>query len=194
MCIQIGLSFPICNLVACYLVLACSLIACRNYPSGLVDRAPQDCVQPLELVYQSLRRILGRLLLGREHLSSSDRTYPLSSKDQATRVLINRPPRPTVELTRAQPSGRSGPRLLAAWWGKEGGRHGYSTLPSTEAWKAARRRCTSGGTLARKGDGVGTVGTKRRRGLGVGIFTEGGAAFYRAKARWGRPGAFNGQR
>ena len=24
------------------LVLACSSIACRNYPSGLVDRAPQD--------------------------------------------------------------------------------------------------------------------------------------------------------
>ena len=24
------------------LVLACSSIACRNYPSGLVDRTPQD--------------------------------------------------------------------------------------------------------------------------------------------------------
>jgi hypothetical protein len=55
------LSFPICNLVACYLVLACSSIACRNYPSGLVDRASQDHIQPLELVYRSLRRILGRL-------------------------------------------------------------------------------------------------------------------------------------
>jgi hypothetical protein len=58
MYIQIGLSFPICNLVACYHVLACSSIACRNYPSGLVDRAPQDREQPLELVYQSLRRII----------------------------------------------------------------------------------------------------------------------------------------
>jgi hypothetical protein len=37
------------------------LIACRNYPSGLVDHAAQDRVQPLELVYRSLRRILGRL-------------------------------------------------------------------------------------------------------------------------------------
>jgi hypothetical protein len=56
------LSFPICNLVACYLVLACSSIACRNYPSSLVDRAPQDHEQPLELVYQSLRHnILGML-------------------------------------------------------------------------------------------------------------------------------------
>jgi hypothetical protein len=62
MCVLIGLSFPIYNLVACYLVLACSLIACRNYPCGLVDRAPQDREQLLELVYRSLRRnILGRL-------------------------------------------------------------------------------------------------------------------------------------
>jgi hypothetical protein len=43
------------------LVLASSSIACKNYPSGLVDRAPQDHIQLLELVYQSLRRILGRL-------------------------------------------------------------------------------------------------------------------------------------
>jgi hypothetical protein len=42
-------------------VLASSSIACKNYPSGLVDRAPQDHVQPLELVYWLLRRILGRL-------------------------------------------------------------------------------------------------------------------------------------
>jgi hypothetical protein len=62
MCIQIGLSFPICTLVACYLVLAYSLIACSYYPSGLVDHAPQDREQLLELVYRSLRRIiLGRL-------------------------------------------------------------------------------------------------------------------------------------
>jgi hypothetical protein len=62
MCIQIGLSFPIGNLVACYLVLTCSSIACRNYPSGLVDRAPQDHEQPVELVYRSLRHIiLGKL-------------------------------------------------------------------------------------------------------------------------------------
>jgi hypothetical protein len=50
------------QLFACYLVLACSSIASWNYPSGLVDRAPQDHEQPLELVYRSLRRIiLGRL-------------------------------------------------------------------------------------------------------------------------------------
>jgi hypothetical protein len=55
-------------------LLSCSSIAYRNYPSGLVDRAPQDREQPLQS--------------GRERLSSLDQTYPLSSKDQATRVLI----------------------------------------------------------------------------------------------------------
>jgi hypothetical protein len=44
-----------------YLVLACSSIACRNYPNGLVDRAPQDRVQPLKLVYHLIRCILERL-------------------------------------------------------------------------------------------------------------------------------------
>jgi hypothetical protein len=38
------------------------LIACRNYHSGLFDHTPQDHVQPLKLVYRSLRRnILERL-------------------------------------------------------------------------------------------------------------------------------------
>jgi hypothetical protein len=49
------------------------------------------------------------------------------------------------------------------------------------------------GLVAASGHDVGTVGTKRRRVGGVGIFTGGGAAFYWAKARRGRPGAFNGR-
>jgi hypothetical protein len=106
----------------------------------------------------------------------------------------DRPPWPALEITGARPSDRSRPRLLAVRWGKEGGHHRDSTLPSTEAWKAGRRRLTGGGTSARKGDVMGAVGTKRRRVGGVGIFTGGGAAFYRVKARWGRSGDFNGQR
>jgi hypothetical protein len=62
------------------------------------------------------------------------------------------------------------------------------------ALKAARRRCTGGGTLAKNGDDVGTVRTKRKRVGGVVIFTGGGAAFNRAEAKQGRPGAFNGWR
>jgi hypothetical protein len=45
---------------------------------------------------------------------------------------------------------------------------------------------------ARKGDDVGVVRAKRRRVGGVGIFTAGGATFYRAEARRERSGAFNG--
>jgi hypothetical protein len=48
--------------------------------------------------------------------------------------------------------------------------------------------------LVPRRDGVGAMGTKRRRVGGVGTFTGGGAVFYRAKVRPGRPGAFNGRR
>jgi hypothetical protein len=57
----------------------------------------------------------------------------------------------------------------APGWGKEGGRHGESNLANTEAWKAARRRRTGGGTLARRGDDVGAVKAKRRSVGGVGV-------------------------
>jgi hypothetical protein len=55
------------------------------------------------------------------------------------------------------------------------------------------RRLTGGGALAQKGDDEGEVRAKRRSVGGVGVFTEGGAAFYRAEARRGRPSALNGQ-
>jgi hypothetical protein len=108
--------------------------------------------------------------------------------------MVDRPPWPAMELTRAQPSGRSGPRRLTAGWGKEEGRHGESNLANIKAWKVARRWQTGGGTSAQKGDGVGAVRAKRRSVGGVGLFTLGGAAFYRPEARRGRPGAFNGRR
>jgi hypothetical protein len=53
---------------------------------------------------------------------------------------------------------------------------------------------TGSGASAQKGGGGGTLRAKRRSVGGVGVFTEGGAAFYRAEARRGRPGAFNGRR
>jgi hypothetical protein len=46
-------------------------------------------------------------------------------------------------------------------------------------------------TLARNGGIVGTVRAERRRVGGQGIFTRGGAAFYRVEVRPGRSGAFN---
>jgi hypothetical protein len=76
-------------------------------------------------------------------------------------------------------------------WGKEGRCHEEYNLANTEAWKAARGRLTSGGVLARKGGSKGVVRAKRRSAGGLGVFTDGGAAFYRVEARRGRPGAFN---
>jgi hypothetical protein len=107
--------------------------------------------------------------------------------------MVDQPPWLVVELTGARPSGRSGPQRLAVRWGKEGGRHKKSNLANTEAWKAARRWHTGGGTSAQKGDGVGAMRTKRRSIGRVGVFTEGRVTFYRAEARRGRSGAFNGR-
>jgi hypothetical protein len=84
--------------------------------------------------------------------------------------MVDRPPWPAVELTGARPSGRSEPwrrggekKEGATRLGKEGGCHEESILASTEAWKVERRRCTGSGASAWKDDGVGTMGTKRRR-------------------------------
>jgi hypothetical protein len=60
--------------------------------------------------------------------------------------------------------------------------------------EAVEGRLTSGGASARKGGGEGTLRAKRRSVGGVRVFTEGGAAFYWAEVRRGRPGAFNGRR
>jgi hypothetical protein len=54
------------------------------------------------------------------------------------------------------------------------------------------RRLTGGEASVRKGDGKGMLRAKRRSVGGVGVFTAGGAAFYKVEARRGRPSAFNG--
>jgi hypothetical protein len=57
----------------------------------------------------------------------------------------------------------------------------------------ARRRRDGGGALARDGNGMGMMRTRRRRVRGVEIFIMGRVMFYRAEVRWGRLGAFNGR-
>jgi hypothetical protein len=104
--------------------------------------------------------------------------------------MVDRPPWPAVELTRARPSGRSGPRRFAVRWGKEGGRHRESNLANIESWKAVGRRHISGGTSTQKGGGVGVGRAKRKKRWRCGVFTKVGADFYGAEARQGRPGAF----
>jgi hypothetical protein len=107
--------------------------------------------------------------------------------------MVDRPPWPAVELTGAQPSGRSEPRRLAVRGGKEGGHQGESNLANTEAWKATRRQCIGSRTLAQKGGIQGVMRAKRRSVGGVGVFTEGRAAINKAEVRRGRSGSFNGR-
>jgi hypothetical protein len=65
---------------------------------------------------------------------------PQAVDERRARSMEDWPPWSAMELTRARPSGCSEPQLLAVRWGKEGGCHGDSILPSTEAWKAAHQR------------------------------------------------------
>jgi hypothetical protein len=104
--------------------------------------------------------------------------------------MVDRSPWLAVELTGARPSGCSGHHCLSRGGEIKEGATGilFCLVSRLGRWR------TGSGTMTRKGDSVGTVGTKRWRVGGVGTFTGGGAAFYRAEARWGRPGAFNGRR
>jgi hypothetical protein len=113
---------------------------------------------------------------------------PQAVDQRRARSVVDRPPWPAVELTGARPSGCSRPRLLAARWGKEGGHHEDSILPSSEAWKVVRRRRTGGGTLARMGDSVGTTERRRGQANGVGVFRRGRGPFI-----WLREGCRGGE-
>jgi hypothetical protein len=61
------------------------------------------------------------------------------------------------------------------------------------AREAVEGRLTGGGASAQKGDSEGALRAKRGSVRGMGVFTEGGACFYRAEARRGRPSTFNGR-
>jgi hypothetical protein len=88
------------------------------------------------------------------------------------------------ELAGVPAPGRFWPRGPDTSWRKGKGCYTGSVVPITEAWEVSRRWRTGGGVSAQKGDGMGAVGNRRRVG-GVGSFTGGGAAFYRAEARRG---------
>jgi hypothetical protein len=76
---------------------------------------------------------------------------------------------------------------------RKGGRAGKLNDGVAATREVVVGRLTGGGASARKGDGEGALRAKRRSVGGVGVFTEDGAAFYRAEARQGRPSAFNGR-
>jgi hypothetical protein len=62
------------------------------------------------------------------------------------------------------------------------------------AREAVEGRLTGGGASAQNRDGEGALRAKIGSVGGVGVFTEGGAGFYRVEVRRGRPSAFNGRR
>jgi hypothetical protein len=121
-------------------------------------------------------------------------TKSMSSWTAPARSTMVRRPLPRSGAHRSSASGRSGARELRLRGGGGERWAGEFNDGVAVAREAVERRLTGGGALTRKGDGEGALRAKRRSVGGVGVFTEGGAAFYRAEARRGRPSAFNGLR
>jgi hypothetical protein len=88
--------------------------------------------------------------------------------------MVNRSPWPTVELSEAQPSSRSGQQRLAARVAMRRGRRGATEGLLTGAWMVVRRR-TGGGASTQNGDGTGAVEGRRMRVGGVGCSSGVGA-------------------
>jgi hypothetical protein len=107
---------------------------------------------------------------------------------------VDRRPLPRSGAHRRSPSGHSGAQELRPRGGGEEGRAGELNGGVAVARGAMEGRLTGGGALAQMGDGEGVLRAKRGSVGGVGVFTEGGAAFYRVEARQGRSSAFNGRR
>jgi hypothetical protein len=111
-----------------------------------------------------------------------------------TRSSMDRRPLRRAGAHWSSASSRSSARELRPMGGGGEGWAGEFNDGVTAGREAVEGRLTDGGYSTREGGGEGTVGSKRWSAGGVGVFTEGGAAFYRAEARRGRPGAFNGRR
>jgi hypothetical protein len=110
------------------------------------------------------------------------------------RSTVDRPPLLTGGAHRSSASSHSGARELRPRGGGEEGRVGELNGGVVAAREAVEGRLTGGRASAQKGDGEGALRAKRGSVEGVGVFTEGGASFYRAEARRGRPSTFNGRR
>jgi hypothetical protein len=95
-------------------------------------------------------------------------------------------------LVGARPSGRSGPRRLAARVVTGRARLGATGGPLTGARATARRRRTGDEASAPSAHGVGTVDEGRRRGEGVRCSTGVRVPFYRVGRGAGRPGMAGG--
>jgi hypothetical protein len=120
-------------------------------------------------------------------------TESTSSWTASAWSTVDRRPLPRSRAHQSSASGRSSARELRLRGG--GGERWAGEFNDwvAAAREAVERRLTGGEALTQNGDGEGALRAKRSVG-GVGVFTEGGAAFYRAEARRGRPSAFNGRR
>jgi hypothetical protein len=116
------------------------------------------------------------------------------SMDRAGPVHRGPTPLPHSGAHRSSASGRSGARELRPRGGGGERRAGEFNDGVAEAREAVEGHLTGGAASARKGNGEGTLRAKRRSVGGVGVFTVGGVAFYRAEVRRGRPRDFNGWR
>jgi hypothetical protein len=102
-------------------------------------------------------------------------------------------PLPRSGAHQSSASGRSGARELRPRGGGEEGRAGELNDGVAASREVVEGRLHRSGASARKGDDEAALSAKRRSVGGVGVFTEGGVAFYRAEARRGRPSAFDGR-
>jgi hypothetical protein len=109
-------------------------------------------------------------------------TKSMSPWTAPARSTMDRRPLPRSGAHRSSASDHSGARELRPRGGKEEGRAGELNDGVAAAREAVEGRLTGSGASAQKGDGEGTLRAKRRSVGGVGVFTEGGAAFYRAEA------------
>jgi hypothetical protein len=131
--------------------------------------------------------------LGIVFLKKTSWTKSTSPWTAPARSTVDRRPLPRSGAHRSSTSGRSGARELRP---RGGGGKGWAYEFNdgvAMVQEAVEGHLTGGVASAQKGGGKGTLRAKRRSVGGVGVFTEGGAAFYREEARWGRPGAFNGR-
>jgi hypothetical protein len=88
-----------------------------------------------------------------------------------------------LQFPRAPVEGRGGERRAGKF------NDGVAVAREVVEWRLTGDRAS-----ARKGDDEGALRAKRMSVGGVGVFTEGRVAFYRAEARRGRSSAFNGRR
>jgi hypothetical protein len=161
-------------------------------------RGPNCKIRDCGLILQKLRGLSAKCqkleFPGIVFLKENPWTKSMSPWTASARSTVDRRPLPRSGAHRSSASGHSGARELRPRVGGEEGRAGELNDGVVAAREAVEGRLTGGGASTRKGDGEGTLRAKRGSVGGVRVFTEGGAAFYRAEVKRGRPSAFKGRR